>query len=150
MLSYRVLPAWIGWLVLLFPVLELLAFVQVAARIGFLGALLLVLATSWFGVYLLRGSGLSLNRIRPEQLPGLLVGQGFRLLAGILFFIPGFITDVLGALCLLLVFRSWLGRRAAGVTAPQDSGHEAFTEAPDTAPTRTDGRTVDGEFERLD
>lgn len=150
MLQLRVFPAWLGWLLLLFPVLEFFVFVQVAGRIGFFGALALVLATSAFGLHLLRGAGMSPARVRPDKLPELLMGQGFRLLAGILFFIPGFITDVLGLFCLLPVVRSWLARRGADVTAPQASRHEAFTDAPDTAHTRTDGRTVDGEFERLD
>lgn len=147
--SMRV-PSWLGWLFFLFPVLELLVYWRVSLAIGFGNAVLATLAAGVLGVQLMRGAALGGTALNPRDLPGLLLGQGFRLLAGLLFLIPGFVSDALALLCLLPVVRQALLRRAAPAAAEPEARHESVTETRDTARTRTGGRTVDGEFERMD
>jgi UPF0716 protein FxsA len=99
------------------PVLEILAFVEVAHLIGWLAALALLIATSLLGTRVLRAqsraaiervSGAISQRREPARtaIDGLL---GF--LGAVLLAIPGFVTDVLGALLLLPLTRRFAGRR---------------------------------------
>jgi UPF0716 protein FxsA len=108
--------------ILALPVMELAAFVAVAAEIGVLWALVLVAATSFAGLAILRHAGG--NHIARMRVA--LDGGGFTalqaddtgsltLLAGILLLIPGFITDTLGLFLLIAP----LGR---GVSAALRSG----------------------------
>ena len=102
-------------LFILFPVAEVMVFAKVAARIGIWEALGLLFFSAVFGSYLANVQGrIALERVqrammegRPptaEMLDGLLVFLG-----GVLFIIPGFISDIFG---LLLVFplTRWLIR----------------------------------------
>jgi len=98
--------AFIG--VLLLPAAEFVAFALVALAIGWLWAALLFLGTTAIGLQVLRRAGrrdfdrfrstLGRQGIRAINLetPGLATTVG-----GILLVLPGFITDVLGALMLL-------------------------------------------------
>ena len=110
--------AFIGLLVL--PAAELVAFLLVAALIGWLWAVVLFVATSVAGVLLLRRSGrANLDRFRAAfaqdgiravhlESPGVAA-----MLGGILLVFPGFITDLLGAGLLVPVIRRWAGRKLA-------------------------------------
>ncbi|HEY1473709.1 MAG TPA: FxsA family protein [Pseudolabrys sp.] len=102
--------------VLALPFLELAAFVAVAGVIGFLWALMLVVATSMAGALVLRHAGGNhIARVRVAMADGGFTALQadsagtFTLLAGILLLIPGFITDVLGLLLLLSPLRRALG-----------------------------------------
>lgn len=107
---------WLLFALLALPVMELAAFIAVAAEIGTLPALVLVGATSFAGALILRHAGGShIARVR------MALGQnsftalqadssgGLILIAGILLLIPGFITDALGVLLLLAPLRQLLG-----------------------------------------
>jgi len=130
---------WLLLAVLALPVMELAAFVAVAAQIGLLGALLLVGATSFIGALILRHAGGShIARMRVALGEG-----GFTALqadssgalilwAGILLLIPGFITDALAVLLLAAPLRQGLSAalrrgppdRADGVVdLPADAWH---------------------------
>ena len=98
--------------VLALPVLELAVFVTIAHAIGFLWAMMLIVATSMVGAMVLRHAGGNhIARMRVVMGNGgfsALQADGagvFTLLAGILLLIPGFITDVLGLLLLLAPLR---------------------------------------------
>ena len=137
------------------PLLELAVFIAVAGSIGFLWALLLVVASSMAGAMVLRHAGGNhIARMRVAMGPG-----GFTalqadsagtltLLAGILLFIPGFITDVLGLLLLLAPLRralaALLGRKMAPARADGvvDLEPEQWHQVPDPAlaDRRDDGR----------
>ena len=118
--------AFIGLLVL--PAAELVAFVVVAALIGWLRAAALFVATSVVGVLVLRRSGRSnLARLRAAfaqdgiravhlETPGMAT-----MLGGILLVFPGFITDVLGTALFLPAVRRW----AAGALASAQRRHGA-------------------------
>jgi UPF0716 protein FxsA len=102
--------------VLALPVMELAAFVAVAAEIGLLGALGLVAVTSLAGALILRHAGGNhIARMRVALDAGSFTALeadsagSLTLLAGILLLIPGFITDALGLLLLAAPLRRGLG-----------------------------------------
>jgi UPF0716 protein FxsA len=89
------------------PLAELAVFIAVASQIGLAWALMLVLASSLAGGFLLRHAGGShIARVRGALDQGSFTALqadgrgGIILLAGILLLIPGFITDVIGFLLL--------------------------------------------------
>ena len=107
---------WLLLAILALPVMELAAFIAVAAEIGLLGALALVAATSLAGALILRHAGGNhIARMRVALDAGSFTaleadGTGsLTLLAGILLLIPGFITDALGLLLLVAPLRRVLG-----------------------------------------
>lgn len=99
------------------PLLELYVLIKVGSGIGGLATIGLCLLTAALGGLLIRLQGLSTmldaqRRMARGELPaehalhGLLLG-----LAGVLLFTPGFITDTIGFLLLVPLFRQWLIRR---------------------------------------
>lgn len=102
------------------PAAELLAFILVAALIGWLWTAALFVATSVVGVVLLRKSGRAdLDRVRNAfardgiraihlETPGVAPVIG-----GILLVFPGFITDILGAALYVPPLRRWAAGKLA-------------------------------------
>lgn len=118
------MPRLLG-LILLLPVLELVAFVGVAATIGVGKAVLLQLAISLIGFAML-GSLLSEAKLKARSAGGFMSfaldsSRSMRGLAGLLFAIPGFITDVIGVLALVPEVRTRLRGFVSGapVARPQ-------------------------------
>ena len=105
------------------PLLELYVIIRVAGGFGTGETILLLIAVSVVGAWMVRRSGLGvLNQIRARvergELPtGELVDGLLILIAGALMLTPGFITDAVGLLLLFLptrmVVRSLLVRRFA-------------------------------------
>jgi UPF0716 protein FxsA len=142
--------------VFLLPVAELAAFIAVAAAIGFLHAVALVLAGSFAGALILRHAGGNhIARMRVAMGQGgfsALQADGagaFMLLAGILLLIPGFITDAAAVLILVAPLRRLLSatvRRARPETGRNPDGvvdlePEQWHRVPDPAlPNRRDER----------
>ena len=100
---------WLLLALLALPLMELAVFIAVAASIGFVWTLSLVLAGSLAGALILRHAGGShIARIRVALGDGGMTAvqadsSGFLiLLAGILLLIPGFITDIAGLLLLMV------------------------------------------------
>jgi UPF0716 protein FxsA len=119
---------WLLLAILALPVMELAAFIAVAAEIGLLGALALVAATSLAGALILRHAGGNhIARIRAALDAGSFTALeadetgGLTLLAGILLLIPGFITDTLGLLLLVAPLSRALSG-AVGVRPPAQRG----------------------------
>lgn len=111
------MPRILGFALLL-PALELLAFIAVAAAIGFGKAVLLQLAISLIGVAML-GSVLTEAKASMKRGEGVFSlaldgGLGARGLAGLLFAVPGFITDALGLVALAPTLRARLSRFLTG------------------------------------
>ncbi len=102
------------------PLLELYVIIQVAGGVGTLETILLLIAVSVVGAWMVRRSGLGvLNQIRVRldrgELPANELVDGLLILvAGALMLTPGFITDAVGLLLLFfptrLVVRSLLVR----------------------------------------
>jgi UPF0716 protein FxsA len=97
---------------LAWPAAEIVAFIFVAAVMGFANAVLLVLLMSFAGLCVVRHFGGDVARFRTAA------GSGFAAAAsgaatapsvgGLLLLIPGFVTSVLGIIILLPVSRRWL------------------------------------------
>ena len=107
---------WLLLSVLALPLAELAVFIAVAAAIGFALALGLVLAGSLAGALVLRHAGGNhIARMRVALGDGGFTALqadsagGIVLLAGILLLIPGFITDIVALVLLLVPLRRALG-----------------------------------------
>jgi UPF0716 protein FxsA len=105
---------WVIIGILVLPVAEIAAFVLMAAMIGMLWTLLLMLATSVAGALVLRRAGRArLARFRvavaDTDITGIEAHTGgfLTVLAGLLLFLPGFITDLIGTALLIKPVRRW-------------------------------------------
>ena len=97
---------------------EVAAFLAVGALIGGAQTLLLLIATSLFGVVVLQYPGRTrISRLHAavtkEGIPGLQAGGDafLTVAAGFLLLLPGFLTDALGLALLLPPVREWIGGR---------------------------------------
>lgn len=138
---------------ILFPLLELAVLIKVGSSIGVLPTLLLLIASALAGGFLLRIAGpatawrararlLAGEPPEQEMLDGLLLALG-----GFLLLLPGFISDVLGLLCLLPftrhLVRQRLSRRADQRSQPAFRAHPG--EQGGSRP-----QIIEGEWERRD
>lgn len=123
-------------LLLLAPLAEIAIFILVGRAIGIFPTLMLVVLSAILGMTMLRDAGLlTVERLRrgigsPDAV---LAEGGTRMAAGILFLIPGFLSDLL-AIALLIPSTRKLFRRNGSGQPPQPG-----------RPT-----VIDGEFRRLD
>lgn len=101
-------------ILLIWLVLELLAFYGVAKLIGVLYAILLLLLLMFIGIFQFRRTGIARFKNMQEQLqkgqaikPGKLPSIS-ALISGILLVIPGFITAIIGLVLLIPRTNQWL------------------------------------------
>ena len=128
------------------PILELFVFIEVGHAIGWLLAVVLLIAASLLGVQLLRIQGrsaidrvsLAVSEHRAPARAAIDGALGF--LGALLFVVPGFVTAVLGALLLFPLTRTltrrWISRHyaarvmrfaaSAGRFAPPDRVDPSF------------------------
>jgi UPF0716 protein FxsA len=111
-------------ILILWPIAEVFAFIEVGRAIGWLLAIVILLGTSVIGTQLIRVQGraaigrvtLAVSERRNPGRPAIDGLLGF--LGGVLLVIPGFVTDTLGVLLLLpptrALTRRWLSRHHAG------------------------------------
>jgi UPF0716 protein FxsA len=95
---------------LAWPAAEIVAFLCVAAAVGFANAIILIVLTSMAGLFVLRHSS---NSTRVETPHGFVAASSWRGgigpgLGGIFLFIPGFLTSALGIVILFPLSRRWL------------------------------------------
>ena len=89
------------------PILEMYVLIKVGGNLGALNTVLLVLLTALIGVALLRVQGFRTlmnvkNKLGVAQLPAEEIITGiFLAIGGALLLTPGFITDIIGFLCLI-------------------------------------------------
>lgn len=104
------------WLVLcliVLPLLEIFVMIEVGTIIGAWATVAWVIAAAFAGVILIRMQGLITWRnvvaaLARGQLPAAeLIDAVVVLVAGVLLFIPGFISDAMAILCLLPPIRRW-------------------------------------------
>lgn len=104
---------------ILLPILELVVFIKVGAKIGALAVIGLIFLSSILGMMVLRVQGfitLASMRSRLQQgaLPARELAQGVLLgVAGVLLIIPGFITSAFGLVMLL----PWVRKIMVGLVA---------------------------------
>lgn len=146
-------------LFLIFPVLELFVFVRVSAAIGFFPALLLIIASSALGLVVMRLAGLATalrarESIQRGELPAEDMFQGLMMaLGGGLLLIPGFISDVLGVLCLLPFTRRLIARKLRERAEAQTLRQRAFNDDPLAGRPQQPGHrpnVIEGEYQRRD
>ncbi len=121
---------WIIIAILLLPLAEIAAFILVAALDrASSGRLLLMLATTLAGFLVLRRAGRGrLARFRvavaDTDVAGIQANTGgfLTVLAGLLLFLPGFLTDLIGAALLIGPVRRWCGSDLPPLGAPPQSG----------------------------
>lgn len=105
---------------ILLPLVELTLFIVVAGWIGWLNAVLAILALSGCGILLLRRTGfrvanfLHAGTLRAEMM----TDASWAMLAGWLLMLPGFLTSVAGILMLFPAVRRLLSRCFARCSPP--------------------------------
>ena len=92
---------------IVWSLVEISLFVTVGSWIGLLGTLLVILGSGVAGMMILRGQGSRLRQMVRGNGAGLLAQSGLNALAAVLLILPGFLTDMLGAVLLV----PWLQRQ---------------------------------------
>lgn len=91
---------------------EIATFILVGKGLGVFGTLLLIIATSVLGIFVIKNKGLkSFQSIKQSiaqgQPPGVAVIEAFMVfIGGVLLIVPGFITDIIGLLMLTSLTRN--------------------------------------------
>ena len=98
------------YILFLLPIIELIIFIEIGALIGSFSVVMSIFITIFLGYYLirqkLRGIGLSLFNIgNIQNMYEQYTDNIYSILAGILFIIPGYLTDLAGLIILLPFFR---------------------------------------------
>ena len=99
------------------PLVEIYFLIQVGQEIGAFSTVLLCILTAALGTILLRIQGIltlmnAREKLRQGEIPADNLLEGLILLiAGVLLLTPGFVTDVIGFLCLVPSLRSMLALR---------------------------------------
>ncbi len=147
-------------LIILVPVAEVFAFIEVGEAIGFLATVVLLLGTSVVATQLLRIQGraaverisLAVSERRAPGPPALSGALGF--LGAALLVVPGFITDALGVLLLLpptrALTRRWLSHHYAGRVVSFANTAGRFTSRERASPPAdVDSTAVEDDLDRL-
>lgn len=99
---------------IILPIIEISIFIQIGSFLGTFNTVLLIFLTAALGIYFVKQQGLSAFQkityeLQNQQIPmqGMFDGLVI-LIAGILLITPGFLTDVLGFLCLMPMTRYYL------------------------------------------
>ncbi len=123
-------------LFILFPFLEVFFFGVVSGRIGLWNAVGLLFLDSFLGVALIQRQGFyNLKNMKTlERAPEKAFDQFFLILAGLLLFIPGFLSDIMALMLILPFTRSFFTRNAV-------FRHAVF---------RTDDTILEGEYETIE
>ncbi|OLO03744.1 MULTISPECIES: FxsA family protein [Salinicola] len=147
------------FLLTIFAIADFALLFTIGAKIGLLASLIWIVVSAAFGIHLIRRESLiTLQRARERMAAGqipsdeLLAGASF-LFAGILLIAPGFLSDIVGLLCLIpgssRLLRRWSGRTARSADAMgQRRGREASDDwnlhQQDAGQSTTGERTHDG------
>lgn len=146
---------------LLIPVLEIYVLVQVGQEIGFFATLLLLIFSAVLGLQLMRSQGATTMRRAQEslqrgQMPTQILLEGGMLwLAGVLFLIPGLISDVFAILLLLPGLRrrvmGWFVRHPPRQQreSPSEPYRRDRVDRP-AGPDQRQGDIIEGEYRRED
>lgn len=145
--------------IILLPIIEIAVFIKVGGLIGLWQTLALILLTAFGGIALLRHQGFAVAQrarasLARNEPPVAEVFDGFCLVAaGILLLIPGFVTDIFGALLFIPAFRRFLRERMIGVLRKRGEmrvfvdGAEVGHNGPFGARTKPPPGVIDVEFQ---
>ena len=138
------------------PVLELAVIIEVGSAIGVLPTILLLIAFSFGGAWLVRREGQSAwqrfsGAISAGKVPASETADGaLVILAGAMLITPGFLTDAFGILLLLPPVRSAIKTFGAARLVGSGWRGVAFTAAHQTAKRREPQRSYDVEGTAVD
>ena len=96
------------------PILEMYILIKVGSSFGAFNTILLVLLTAFIGLILLRAEGFQTlfnarKKMQRSELPAQEIFSGFFLaIGGALLLTPGFITDLVGFLCILPITSTYI------------------------------------------
>jgi|TARA_R110002096_G_scaffold374321_2_gene567966 UPF0716 protein FxsA len=130
------------------PVVEIYFLIQVGSMIGAFPTVLLIVFTAVLGAYLFKLQGMTtLQRVQASlsrgEIPALDMIEGVMLLlSAALLLTPGFVTDVLGFICLVPAFRT----RLALVLL----GSQFINSTTGSFQQNSDSDVIEGEFKRED
>src|SRR5271165_5196123 len=145
------MPFLIFFLVLSLPVLEVASIVEVSRWVGPVPTFLLLAGSITFGAFLIRSQSMMMGRrvmqavqagTAPEQA---LLDSGAVILAGVLFMIPGFFSDLLALIVLLPTARRFVWRGVSFGMRKQARPVEDGPRAAPQKPRRADD-VIDVEF----
>lgn len=163
-------------LFIIVPIIEITLLIQVGQAIGAWYTVGLVLLSAFIGVNMLRYQGFATlrraqNRMASGEMPGTEMVEGIVLaVGGALLLTPGFVTDVIGFLCLipftrqgfvkLLLSKVTLINPAQGFHAHTHAQPDDFMQGPAGGPSRKPhtgasdsldkGDVIEGEYRRED
>lgn len=142
------------------PLAEIAGFVIVGREIGLMMTLLLVLASAFFGIILLRIQGFAVMRrvqeaARTGSDPGReVLGGALLFVAAILLVVPGFISDAIGLLLFLPFVRNavavFLRKRMTIITTAPGASWQENSDARQPRPSTRVIDLEEGEFSRTD
>jgi UPF0716 protein FxsA len=140
------MPFLVFFLLISLPVLEVASIVEVSRWVGPVVTFLLLAASVTFGVFLIRSQSMLIGRrvigamqagTAPEQA---LLDSGAIMLAGVLFMIPGFFSDILALFVLLPAARRLIWR---GVSFGMRGQARTWRPQPNTEPLHEKPRRAD-------
>jgi len=117
LLTYNQLMKIPGYIFILLPIVELIIFIEVGSYIGSFNVIISIIFTIFLGYYLIKSKikNISLKMMNISNIQDVYqqyTSSFYSFLTGILLIIPGYLTDVMGLLLLLLPFlRPQLSKR---------------------------------------
>lgn len=149
-----------GWIVFLYPLMELWSLIELGAQTRAGTAVLWVLVAGLVGLGAIRFAGTQvLSRLQAAQREGalqqhLLAGDMALAFAGLLLMVPGLISDALALLIMIPPVRRLLAKLMGlrGVNTGTQFNHSTHPPQADihARSESEDGLTIEGEFQELD
>lgn len=142
------------FLFLLFPLVELVVLIKVGGAIGALSTILLLVCSAMLGIVLMRIAGVTTawrarEKLSRGEMPDQEVIEGLLIaVAGGLFLLPGFISDVIALFCLIPFTRRLMVSRLRQRAQEQALRQRAFADDMAASRGQTNARVLEGEFER--
>lgn len=139
--------------ILLLPLVDIASFVVVGPRLGVSGTLLLVVLSVMTGIAVLRRSGLrAVERLRSTLVDGRqavpeTIDAALLALAGVLFILPGFASDILALLLLLPPVRDLITRQLMAKFKQYGTVVTTHASGPSGSPG---GKVIDVDYDEIE
>lgn len=141
-------------LIALFAIADFAVLFTLGARLGLLASLLWIIVSGALGIHLIRRESLlTLQRARVRVAAGeipsdeIMAGASF-VLAGILLIAPGFLSDIVGLICLIpgsgQLWRRWSARSSGGGSKGAEIPGDWNVHRRDSEQAANNGRASDG------
>jgi UPF0716 protein FxsA len=140
-------------LLLLFPLIELFVIILLSSYWGIGTTLLLFMASIILGVYLIKSYGtghlknVATKISSTEGLQEAHIRGAFYSVAGLLFIIPGFLTDIFAMLLFIPAYRRFLIKQVAPSFTVLNMSNTSRTRPHNYGGMNQDGDVIDGEYE---